>query len=126
MFYHISVQKNLDIFVSVIPAVLFSKNYFQKTRLLGHVTFTCLTPSLTVLLFMIVTHSYHMEIPFAPFPAIGLVDSIYLLTMSETKPIALVHALHFQSKINNQNTRPQQDLINVMLNFKPVLSGNSN
>ena len=36
MFYHISVQKNLDIFVSVIPAVLFFKNYFQKTRLLGY------------------------------------------------------------------------------------------
>lgn len=36
MFYHISVQKNLGVFVSVIPAVPFFKNDFQKTRLLGY------------------------------------------------------------------------------------------
>ena len=39
MFYHISVQKNLGVFVSVIPAVSFFKNDFQKTRLLGNIKY---------------------------------------------------------------------------------------
>ena len=39
MFYHISVQKNLGVFVSVIPAVPFFKNDFQKTRLLGYLIY---------------------------------------------------------------------------------------
>lgn len=47
-----------------------------------HVIFTCLTASLTGLLFMAVSRSYHKGIPFVPFLTIGLAGSIYLLTIS--------------------------------------------